>query len=251
MGVAFGEVTGGILREVEVTDTRVPLTLTDSQMRELRPVKFLGSGTTASAYLRDDGRVVKFTLDHQDVSGFSNAKGMRHIGEVYAFYKLPQTLTVENTKLVRGDVSATYTGPVYSIVMKQYAPFPEGVRIVLKSLMNMFYMGGRFQPDRPDFQMYVLDPLQRNVDRAQKDGIQLPDDPEKYVVDFYKEVLATQKALRAVGVEMNDLHAGNIMYDTDSGDWVFIDLGRSRRDVADADAVATPLQGLARWFRSR
>lgn len=248
MGKAFGEVAGGILREVTVSNEAAPLLLTDTQMAALRPVKFIGKGTTASAYLRDDDRVVKFTTDHQDVAAFAKAKGMPHVAETYAFYRLPQTVTLQNARM--GEQT---TFPVYAIVMKKYENLPMAMSHPLESLFTMWDMGGQFKPGRPDFKMFVIDPLESSMRRTKANNWPpyAMEDPVKYMLDFYNEVLAAQKHLQNNGINMTDLHRGNIMYDSDTSDWVFIDLGRSRFSPEKAVEVSTYLQGLARWWHTR
>ena len=97
--------------------------LTPTQLHRLfggrLPGPPVGSGGRASVYAapRPD-RLVKLTVDPEDVAGLLRGQGSRHLVEVDAAYELPQ-----GTAAIDGDTRR----PLYAVVVERVRPLPAGL----------------------------------------------------------------------------------------------------------------------------
>lgn len=108
---------------LDISDWGRPVCLTRTQLHRLfggrPPGPPIGTGGRASVFAspRPD-RVVKLTIDPEDVAGLLRGQGSRHLVEVDAAYELPQ-----GTGQIDGDVRR----PLYAVVVERVRPLPAGL----------------------------------------------------------------------------------------------------------------------------
>jgi hypothetical protein len=116
--------------------------LTQTQLHRLfagrSPGPPIGSGGRASVYAspRPD-RVVKLTIDPEDVAGLLRGQGSRHLVKVDAAYELPQ-----GTAAIDGDARR----PLYAVVVERVRPLSAEVGMGFR-MANMTIRQHGGQPD--------------------------------------------------------------------------------------------------------
>lgn len=153
----------------------------------------IGSGGRASVYASPrPNRVVKLTIDAEDVANLLRGQGSRHMVKVDAAYELPQ-----GTPAIDGDVRR----PLYAVVVERVPPLPAELGMGFR-MANMTIRQRGGQPDACTRFTGVTAEEQRLCGQ---------------VVDAYND-------LRQHGVDWEDRNEANAGYDA-AGQLKVLDVG--------------------------
>jgi hypothetical protein len=187
----------------------------------------IGCGVFGCAfeYPKDPSKVVKVTVDAEDVSGLIGSQDVEHVARVYDSWQLAQGVRTVASRAKQEDRSwmsrpwgagpspAGVKHPAYAVVVERLKPVPkEDKRWMAKVLSVVTRRHGNVSEEE----------LVKACPRSKAKR----EEAAKCFI-FAGEVADTARELQDYGAEWRDAHVGNIGIDRD-GKWKILDLGLSR-----------------------
>lgn len=220
--------------------------LTESQAESFCVNEKIGCGEYACAYTKADApdRIVKFTRDPHDVIAFQMADG---IGSP-KLWKPPRHL---------GVTGGGWDSPVWALEVDRVDELEWKDRFFARQLVNPLKFEAAKNQDRAETRLAAVeqeftrmrqecadtqnmpDPLsnsKHNYSWAEVDAFKEDQKPfcRAFVSNLQKPVLALWKR----GINVFDLHSGNIGRNPRTGEYVILDLGHYAVENAEAKAAA-------------
>lgn len=186
---------------------RRTICLTESQERALQPTDQIGCGSYGCAYARPDGRVVKLTQDRDDVTAMEVMRGDPNVVPLHESYRV---------------IDRFGGPPVYAVVVDRVAQ-PKALKLIVRAMGRPLRDFG-FSPRArfigiPGVATGHNDSarlVQETCAKRRKDRKEC----ERVVLSLGDLMLRAQD----IGVELTDIHEGNVGVDAEGNVRVF-DLG--------------------------
>ena len=194
--------------------------LTHNQEQKLfggkrRSQKKLGCGVFACAYtIPGSTRVVKFTRDSEDVAALLKAQKTGVVPKIFDVYKLKQSSrTIPKMDPMTFRTPEAQEIPVFALVMERLRTLSTDERMSADEHL-------------PD----IRDVAEGKMPGGAYCDSRVDDDGNVGCDDLEMKVISAVEKLRAAGIQWNDIHGGNIGFDS-RGKLKVLDLGLTKTEL--------------------
>jgi serine/threonine protein kinase len=173
-------------------------------------VKRLGRGKMGIAYDLGDNTVMKITGDASEARAAKHlvGKNLKHVYKVFNVFQFDKTgfFVIHQEKLQ--PMPADPTGQ-------------QDIDRVVQEAISMY----RNEEGADAIHAYLTDQMSHDPARGQE------------VIKLVDDMMAGMKEIKSQGISFVDYHLGNVLYDSTSKNYKFIDLGVSRSAAADIETI--------------